>query len=179
MWDYYGNNLPLGAGYDIGAHERNAYAARDGDGIPDDFEEENGMNADGNDINGDSGDGDGLTNLLEYAFGLSPQARNNPPVEVDIAAVSLLRRGVPVTWNHSTAGGTDCRAVFLRRKDFTAARLRYVPHFSADLSAWVEGTVVPTVIAQSGEMELVSVPYPAIVSGNKARFFRLLVTINN
>ena len=45
MWDYYGNNLPLGAGYDIGAHERNAYAARDGDGIPDDFEEENGMNA--------------------------------------------------------------------------------------------------------------------------------------
>ena len=100
-------------------------------------------------------------------------------MEFDIAAGKLLRRGVPVTWNQSTAGGTDCRAVFLRKKDFTAARLRYVPHFSADLFAWVEGTVVATVIAQSGEMELVSVPYPALVSGNKARFFRLLVTINN
>ncbi len=177
--DFYGDGLPLGAGYDIGAHERNAYADRDGDGIPDDFEEANGMDPDINDITFDSGDSDGLSNLLEYAFGLDPRMADNLPVEFDIPGGTLAKRGVPVTWFQSTPEGTDFRAVFVRRKDFAAARLRYTPQFSADLSGWFDSSTEPAVIATSGEMELVSVRYPFFVGGKKARFFRIGVTVNN
>lgn len=172
--DYYGNNLPLGAAYDMGAHERNAYADRDGDGIPDDFEEAFGTNAGSNDVLGDSGDGDGLSNLLEYAFGLSPLEADATAAEFDFVGGVLVKRGVPVTMFRPA----DVRAVFLRRKDYTSARLRYVPQFSADLSTWQDSVATPTVVAVSDEMELVSVPYPALVAGKVPHFFRVTVAAN-
>ena len=41
---------------------------------------------------------------------------------------------------------------------------------------WENSTATPTVIADDGEIEAVTVPYPFFVSGLKARFFRVQVT---
>ncbi len=177
--DFYGNSHPLGTGYDIGAHERDGYADRDGDGIPDDFEEANGMDPDGDDRLSDLGDNDGLPNLLEYAFGLEPGAGDNHPVEFDASGSQLLKRGVPVVWVRKTLEGTEFLAVFVRRKDFRAARLRYTPRFSGNLADWSNSAAVPDVIAVSGEVELVSIPYPASAGELPARFFRVAVTAND
>ena len=48
--------------------------------------------------------------------------------------------------------------------------------FSADLASWTPSTVAPTVIADNGTLEAVTVPYPFFINGKKARFFRVAVT---
>ena len=48
--------------------------------------------------------------------------------------------------------------------------------FSADLASWTPGTDAPTVIADDGTLQAVTVPYPLFINGNKARFFRVAVT---
>ncbi len=79
----------------------------------------------------------------------------------------------------ASAEGTAIRAVFVRRKDFAAARLRYTVNFSADLASWSDSMAESDVIASSGEVELVSVPYPASIPGGVPRFFRVAVTANH
>jgi hypothetical protein len=58
-----------------------------------------------------------------------------------------------------------------------AAGLTYSPQFSADLQTWVPSAVVPTVLADDGTNQIVSVPYPPFVGGIKACFFRMRVTM--
>jgi hypothetical protein len=74
-------------------------------------------------------------------------------------------------------GGVQFRALYGRRKDYMAARLTYTVQFSAELTTWVNSAAMPTVIADDGNIEAVTVPYPFFVQGKKARFFRVVVAI--
>lgn len=126
-------------------------------------------------------DGDGVANLFEFAFGTNPSSNaSGAGVLVTTGGLgggSLVTRGQPTTLFGPISTGTDYRVVFIRRKDHVAAGLIYTPQFSATLSSWQNSTTTPTVLADDGTYQAVSVPYPRFIAGKKARFFRMSVDI--
>jgi hypothetical protein len=125
-------------------------------------------------------DHDGVLNLFEFAFGTDPTVRGGGPLQYNgtlAGGGTIGATGQPITVFEPTALGIDYRALFVRRVDHVAAGLTYSPQFSADLQTWVPSAVVPTVLADDGTNQIVSVPYPPFVGGKKARFFRISVTI--
>ncbi|NQX01197.1 metallophosphoesterase family protein, partial [bacterium] len=153
-------------------------ADTDGDGISDAFEIANGLSRYANDAAA-SADSDGLSNLLEFAFGLNPNVNDSGLLEANVPGALLTKRGTPAPWYQSTTNGTDFRVIYIRRKDAAEAGLVYTPQFSGDLVTWADSTVTPTVIADGGEVEAVSINYPFFVAGRKARFFRVGVSTNH
>ena len=73
--------------------------------------------------------------------------------------------------------GVDFRAVFVRRNPAFNEGLVYTPQFSADMTTWQDSAAIPVVLAVSGDLQIVSVPYPLFVAGKKARFFRISVSL--
>ncbi|NQW99382.1 hypothetical protein HQ447_01895 [bacterium] len=122
---------------------------------------------------GADADSDGLSNLQEYAFGLNPSQGSSGMLQW--SGSNLLERGVAKPFASRTAGGFIFRAVFARRKDFAAAGLTYTVEFSGDLATWKASTSTPSVLAEDGEIQAVSVPYPFFVNGKKATYFRVKV----
>ena len=118
-------------------------------------------------------DADGLTNFQEYAFGMDPLLGFSGVVRW--SGSNLLERGVPTPFASGTAGNFTFRAVFARRKDFVTAGLTYTVEFSGDLSSWRASTSTPSVLAEDGVIQVVSVPYPFFVNGKKATYFRVRV----
>ena len=94
-----------------------------------------------------------------------------------LGMVSAITTGQPVLRLESIPNGIDFRAVFVRRKDLTAAGLTYTPQFSVSMSTWQDSTTTPTVLADDGTYQIVSVPYTVSIAGRKARFFRISVSI--
>ena len=114
---------------------------------------------------------DGLSNLAEWAFGLSPALSDGTGITLSGAAIT--KRGIP----RLGTDGVNYYAMFGRRKDHVAAGLTYTVQFSADLNAWENSAAIPTVIASDSEMDAASVPFPALLgSGAKPKFFRLRVS---
>ena len=68
-------------------------------------------------------------------------------------------------------------SVLWRREDFSTARLTYAVQFSVNLTAWQDSTDTPTVLADDGVNQIVSVPYPPQVGAQQAKFFRIQVTL--
>ncbi len=154
-------------------------ADRDRDGVSDSYEIANGLSRfNGSDAQASAGDGDGISNFLEFAFGLNPNATDGGPIVADVPNGMLSQRGQPTVWYQSTTTGTDFRALFIRRKNAVDAGLIYIPQFSGDLLTWTNSTATPVVIADAGEVELVSVRYPFFAGGKKARYFRIGVSVN-
>ena len=126
-------------------------------------------------------DGDGIPNLLEFAFGTNPNVSSAGTLAYSgtFANATFNATGQPITAFVSTSNGIDFRALFGRRVDYLAAGLTYTVQFSADLNSWTNSTTTPTVLATdvTGAYQLVSVPYPPFVGGKKARFFRVVVSI--
>ncbi|MEJ6634228.1 MAG: cadherin-like domain-containing protein [Akkermansiaceae bacterium] len=125
----------------------------------------------------DAGDSDGLTNLLEFAFGTDPNDADQANLVIDGSV-----NGVPIVNTDFSGAGVAFDAVFVRRDDFGASgSLNYTPQFSSDLATWENSTTTPTLVADSTDdsaYEVVSVPYPFFTSdGKKARFFRVLITL--
>ena len=118
-------------------------------------------------------DGDSLTNLQEFAFGTDPSQSSGGSVRWN--GSTLLEAGLPVPYISGNAGNFTFRAVFARRKDFSPAGLSYTVEFSGDLATWKASTSNPTVLADDGEIQVVSVPYPFFVNGKKATYFRVKV----
>ena len=118
-------------------------------------------------------DADGLTNFQEYAFGMNPSQFFSGMLEW--SGSTLQKRGLATPFASGTAGSFTFRAVFARRKDFGAAGLSYTVEFSGDLSSWRASTATPSVLADDGEIQAVSVPYPFFVNGKKATYFRVKV----
>lgn len=129
-------------------------------------------------------DSDGLVNLLEYAFGIDP---TRPAAEAlsfvpDGNVISpgppllAISEGLPATY----------KAIFARRKNHATAGITYSTQFSADMITWTTsggGLVVVTHPTSSGEMEVVSLPFPSTVpieGGGSAspKFFRVSITEN-
>ena len=121
-------------------------------------------------------DHDGMTNLIEYAFGTNPSQAGTGTIVLNGSAIT--QRGTVTTKLQNIPNGVDFRAVFGRRKDYVAAGLTYSVQFSADLLYWKTSTATPTLIASDSEMDAVTVPYPLFVNGKKTRFFRVQVTSN-
>ncbi|MGV3661547.1 MAG: ELWxxDGT repeat protein, partial [Prosthecobacter sp.] len=116
-------------------------------------------------------DGDGLCNMLELAFG-TPAATPGGGA-LGLSGGSITSNGQPV----ATKDGGGMRAVYLRRKDAAALGIIYNLQFSANLGLWEGSSSVGTVIAQDSTHEAVSVPFPATVAGQPARFFRVNVDL--
>src|SRR5262249_38302996 len=119
----------------------------------------------------DDSDGDGVSNFMEWAFGMNPGS--NDTGTLTLSGNTVSRRGSPITPLATMPEGVDFRAAFCRRKDFATVGLTYTVQFSADLITWASSVETPSVIADDGEIEVVTVKYPFFVNGQKARFFRV------
>jgi hypothetical protein len=131
----------------------------------------------------DDDDTDGVINLLEFAFGTNPRLGSSGPSELNYSGTfagggSIAGTGKPKPVFESVTNGVDFRALFVRRKDYALAGLTYTVKFSADMSTWQSSTVTPTVLADDGTFQIVSVPYLTFVAGRKAKFFVVDVTLN-
>jgi hypothetical protein len=124
-------------------------------------------------------DGDGKTNLEEFAFGTNPASNSSGTNALSytgtFAAATPQATGQPVANHEPSATGTDYRAVFMRRTDHATTGLTYTVQFSANMSTWSTSAATPTVLATSGDYQLVTVRYPLFVAGRPARFFRIVV----
>ena len=115
-------------------------------------------------------DNDGLSNLLEHAFGTNPTVSNSSPAsESNGSIISLGAPSVSIT-------GGQTKLIFARRKAFAAENLTYTASFSGNLYNWTNATATPAVLADNGTMQIVSLDFPQI-SGAPARFARVLVSL--
>jgi hypothetical protein len=130
-------------------------------------------------LSGDT-DGDGRTNLEEFAFGTDP--RLSAGGAVSYAGGVLTQRGAPTPVITGPPSNPQPMAVFCRRADWQAAGLTYTVLFSFDLINKVPSATIPTVLATDGEIEVVAIPYPAqiTVGGRTAppQFFQVSITRN-
>lgn len=131
-------------------------------------------------------DGDSLTNLQEFAFGMDPTRPTEAPLDFEMGG-DVTQAGSPMLMNFAAQSeAPDYRAVFLRREDYLAAGLVYTVDFSADLTQWTTSEEVPTRLTDPGSlngMEAVSVHYLPTVPANGGsenrppRFFRIGVSM--
>jgi hypothetical protein len=120
----------------------------------------------GNAASGADPELDGISNRLEYAFGLNPSASSTTPLSLTPGG-AVLERGLPIVSGNY--------AMFLRRRDYQAAGLTYTPQVSTDLTTWQPVTATPEVIGSDAEMDLVRVPLP--VAAGDRQFFNVSVTM--
>jgi len=133
-----------------------------------------GLDDNNNGVNQDP-DGDGLTNLQEFAFGTDPTVYSSAGIVYNSTDVTT-----PGSPKMIEDGGTYY-AVFGRRTDYATAGITYTVQFSADLSSgnWTTSTDIPTDLTSTsaGIIHAVEVPFPGLIhsaSGDqKARFFRV------
>ena len=116
-------------------------------------------------------DGDGVRNFVEWAFGMNPIVLDGEVIKV--VSGLIVQRGGPTVIVSGSGAGTQYWALFGRRKDYLAAGISYSVQFSADLQDWVTSNVVPTVVADDGEIEAVTVPAPATVNGKPVGFVQI------
>ncbi|MBS0660703.1 MAG: PQQ-dependent sugar dehydrogenase [Verrucomicrobia bacterium] len=126
------------------------------------------------DPNGDL-DGDGISNLLEYAFGYSPTAYD-------------ASNGITTARAAGAGGSTDLSITF--RRDSAATDLTYQVQTSSDLSAWTtiatstagaapvgaNGGSIVSDAPLTGTMRLVTVGQNLPSGSNARKFVRVLVT---
>jgi len=121
-------------------------------------------------------DADGVSNLLEFAFGTQPASIGNGRASLSwsgtFAAATFGGTGQPIAAVEGSGSNLEYRALFTRRTDYASAGLTYTVQFTNDLTNWVNSTDTPSTLSSSGGYDLVSVPYPAGVN-----FFRLSVTL--
>ena len=112
-------------------------------------------------------------NLLNFGFGMNPNGAYGGALAYTgtfAGGGSIGSTGVPIP----RFEGTDMRALFVRRKDFTIAGLTYTVEFSNDLSGWQASADTPAVLADDGTNQIVSVTFPAGFTAGG--FFRVRVS---
>lgn len=144
-----------------------------GDGLPDWWQLQYlGLSESAGGQSGDP-DHDGLSNLMEYAFGTDPQSSGTGTIVYSGGVLVTHGQPLPVVTN--IPNSVDYRVIFSRRRDYQSAGLRYQVQFSPDLLAWTTSAVIPLSVAQDAEYEAVGVQWPFFINGRKARFFRILI----
>jgi len=126
-------------------------------------------------------DGDGVPNVLEFAFGMDPASSSTGELAFNgdfSGGGTVVPTGGPVVGTQNVGQTQVHWAVFVRRKDYVSSHLSYVPRFSDDLLFWQDNTDAPTVLADDGVNQLVGVPYPTMLSNGQApKFFTISVSI--
>ncbi|WP_395736406.1 beta strand repeat-containing protein [Prosthecobacter sp.] len=125
-------------------------------------------------------DGDGVVNLLEFAFGTNPASNASGPSKLAYTGTfagggTISATGQPTAAFETTLTVPDNRALFVRRTDYSLSGLTYTVQFSADLTTWQTTTATPSVLADDGTYQILSVPYLNFIGGKKARYFRVQV----
>ncbi len=127
----------------------------------------------------DDPDADGQFNLQEFAFGTSPLSGAGGALVYSGSLAgggTLGSTGQPTLVSETVGSATQWHALFIRRTNHVAAGIVYTGSFSANMTAWETSAVAPTVLADDGTYQVVRIPFPALVGGNEARFFRLSVS---
>jgi len=115
---------------------------------------------------------DGLKNILKWAYATDTTA-GVPLGPIQVSGGVLVGHGVPTVY---TPDGVHYFALFGRRKDAATVGLTYGVDFSSDLSSWAGSIVTPTIIAQDGEIEAVTIPFPTPPAGQTQTYFHVRVT---
>lgn len=123
----------------------------------------------------DDKDKDGHPNIIEYAFGLNPNAPGDP-----ILTPTTGVAGLPLIRPIETPEGPQLVIEFVRRKVSSNPGISYQAQFSSDLSAsgpqgWQAATAVETVTSIDANWERVTVRDHA-PAGASQRFGRVQVT---
>lgn len=134
----------------------------------------------GNAADAEDPDADGIVNLLEFAFGTDPTQPDSGPSGLEYVGTlegngTFTATGQPVLLSENGRGGLTWHALFVRKKGYVLAGLAYTPEFTADLTDWQSVTAPPTVLADDGIHQIVSVPYPSDIGGGVPRYFRVKV----
>ncbi|MDB4754752.1 autotransporter-associated beta strand repeat-containing protein, partial [Akkermansiaceae bacterium] len=123
------------------------------------------------------GAGDGLNNLLEFAYGTDPTVSDNAPLS--IVDGTSFTAGTPVVDVAFSPLAVTFR--YTRRKDHVAAGLTYSPRFIDSTGAYIVDPSAPTptvVSTQAGDYEVVEVPFPLFDStGRKADAMLAIVDV--
>ena len=118
---------------------------------------------------------DSLVNLLEFGFGMDPNAMDNQPLVADGSV-----NGTPLPVFTGGGEGVSFDLYFVSRDDVGASgSVTYAVQFSADLVTFYDSAVTPVFVADSTDdpdYEVVKVPYPFVLPEGKARFARVKVT---
>ncbi len=123
-------------------------------------------------------DSDGAVNLVEFAFGTDPRDPATGPAPLEYAGDlggngTIVATGQTLLRFEPSGTGVDFRVLFIRLNPAFTETPGYAPEFSPDLAGWQASGATPTVLAEEGLYQVVSVPYPFFVNGKKARFHRL------
>jgi hypothetical protein len=112
-------------------------------------------------------DGDGISNLMEYALNLNPLVNQ----QVTMTAGTGLE-GLPLVRVENVSGSDRLTMEFVRRTSGVA--LTYTPLFSNDLQTWL-ATGTETVTSIDADWDRVKVVDSQTVSASSKRFARLKV----
>ena len=115
----------------------------------------------------------GGENLLRFAFGMAPGGSRAAPAFDGNGA--LVSAGMPAVHLTKSPTSLNYQAVFTRPRNWSSLGLSYTVQFSGDLINWVTQATTPTTIATDADNEAVVVPYPSVVAGKKAQFFRVVI----
>lgn len=115
--------------------------------------------------------GDGLSNLVKFAFGMSPLSSARP--NISASGTTLLFHGLPLLTTNAAAANVGR---FVQRSSYATDGLTYTPQFSSDLVHWQNSTATPYVVASDSAYLLMEVPIPAALGSSSSVFFRVLVT---
>lgn len=119
-------------------------------------------------------DGDGIQNLMEFAFGMDPNAKGRQPLTV--TGGMLTQRGMPNTYLVGTGNQQRLRLEFIRRVSDASQGLTYRVEFSDDLATWTAATNAAVVLATSGGYEAVTVDDVTTGAARSRRFAHVVVT---
>ncbi len=117
-------------------------------------------------------DGDGISNLLEFALNLDPTFREIAAMEPGTGL-----RGLPALSLATVDGNTRLTLEFVRRTSTSGAGLTYTPQFSSDLLDWQSGGGTETVTPINPRWERVKVVDFLSTLEAPKRFARLCVTL--
>lgn len=116
-------------------------------------------------------DGDGVSNLKEFAFGTNPADSSSNACPLSYSGNTITPGG-----NTTEVIGHVPMAEFIRRRDYLSAGLTYTVQFSSKLKVWETSVATPTVLATDGTYDVMGIPFPKLSDGVSAKFFRVTVT---
>ncbi|MEI7957305.1 MAG: hypothetical protein WCJ66_19245, partial [Verrucomicrobiota bacterium] len=116
-------------------------------------------------------DGDGISNLLEFALNLDPTFR-----EMAVMQPGTGLRGLPTLAVATVDGNSRLTLEFVRRTNISGAGLTYTPQFSSDQIDWQSGGT-ETVTLINPRWERVKVVDLLTTLEAPKRFARLCVTL--